>query len=173
MLPLKVNDVRSNQREFTLFIIVQISLGALTWWVASREWRVSLTETITENLGTTIIESGTQITPFLSANGVVSVVAVLGIIATGTWGRRIIGALAAVISVCALVSVLSTDFTGITRWIAVSSILTIGLIVTNMWAAVRGSRWPMLGRKYERDRADQEPTDPWKALDQGIDPTLD
>lgn len=165
--------MKPHQREFTIFIIAQIALGALTWWVASQVWRVSLTEAISEDLGTTVIESGSQIAPILSINGVVSIVAVLGIIATKTWGRRIIGVLAAAVSVIAVVSLLTADVTGIVVWIAMSVGLAAALVLTNVWAVARGSRWPILGRKYERESANQEPSDPWKALDQGIDPTLD
>lgn len=81
--------------------------------------------------------------------------------------------LAAAVSVIAVVSLLTADVTGIVVWIAMSVGLAAALVLTNVWAVARGSRWPILGRKYERESANQEPSDPWKALDQGIDPTLD
>lgn len=169
----KVPDVRSTTREFTVFIAAQIALGAASWWASSQSWRTTLTEVIAEDLGTTLIESGAIIVPFLSVNAVVSLVGVLGIIATRTWGRRVIGAVAAAISVATLVSLLSINSEGLAGWIAFSSALAVGLIVTNTWAVFRGAGWPMLGRKYERQTREQEPTDPWSALDRGIDPTLD
>lgn len=165
--------MKSDQREFAVFICAQIGLGALTWWVSSQAWRVSLTEAISEDLGTTVTESGSQIAPILSVNGVVSIVAVLGIIATKTWGRRVIGILAAIVSAITVVSLIGANSAGIGFWIAISVGLAVGLVLTNLWAVARGSNWPILGRKYERQSLDHHPTDPWKALDQGIDPTLD
>lgn len=161
------------RQEFTVFIVVQLALGAVSWWVGSQAWRTKLTEVIAEDLGTTVIESGSTIAPMVSVNAVVSIVAVLGVIATRVWGRRLIGGLAAIVSLATLVSILSANSEGILWWIGSSAALALGLILTNGWAAIRGSHWPMLGRKYERDSGEQAPTDPWKALDQGIDPTVD
>lgn len=165
--------MKRDQGEFTAFIFTQIGLGVATWWVASQAWRASLTEAISDDLGTTVIESGSQIAPILSVNGVVSIVAVLGIIATKKWGRRVIGILSATVSVIAVVVLIGSDSAGIGFWISISVGLAAGLVLTNIWAVARSSCWPVLGRKYERQSPDQNLTDPWKALDQGIDPTLD
>lgn len=160
------------RRHLAYFVVVQSSLSLILLWIGSTPWRTTLTEVITEDLGTTIVETGSDVVPLVSVNAVVSLAAVLGVIATRTWGRRVIGTLAALVALISFVSILTVQTEGLVGWLITSGALSLGLVVTNSLAAVRGARWPSLGRKYERQGI-QETTDPWSALDRGIDPTLD
>ena len=58
--------------------------------------------------------------------------------------------------------------TTIAPWICVLGGLLI--IAGGVLAVVHGAAWPAMGSRYERAPAT---LDPWSALDQGIDPTLD
>ena len=58
--------------------------------------------------------------------------------------------------------------TTISAWICVLGGLLI--IAGGVLAALHGRSWPALGTRYERGPVT---LDPWSALDQGIDPTLD
>jgi hypothetical protein len=165
------------RREYVAYLIGQLLLALGVLWLANATWQVTLTETISESLGTTIRESGTDFVPFLSISAVVSIIALLGIIATGVVGRRVIGVISALISLVAFISLFFVASEGIYGWLAIAGAFLMGLVATNLFAVVRCSRWPQLGGKYDRDsparpQADAA-RDPWKSLDSGIDPTLD
>lgn len=165
------------RREYVAYLIGQLLLALGVLWLANATWRVTLTETISQGLGTTIQESGADFVPFLSISAVVSIIALLGVVATGIIGRRVIGVVSALISLMAFISLFFVASEGIFVWLAVSGAFLIGLVATNVFAVVKCSRWPQLGGKYDRDsparpRADAA-HDPWKSLDNGIDPTLD
>ena len=160
------------RRQYIFFIVAQAALAGALLWAGSMTWRSTVVDPLTENLGILSSETGSQIIPWISVSAVISLIAVLGVVATSSWGRRVIGVCAAFAAASLGVSVLLTDYQGIIGWVALVSVLSLGLIATNALAVVRGPSWPRLGRKYERSSADSLPRDPWSALDQGIDPTL-
>jgi hypothetical protein len=165
------------RREFLLYLLAQFTISLGIFWLANASWQTTLTDTITENLGTTIRMSGTDFVPLLSISAIVSIIALLGVIATGLVGRRIIGITSTAIALAAFVSVFFVQGEGVFGWLAVAGVLLFGLIVTNTFEVVRCPAWPQLGGKYERNslaRSQEETArDPWKSLDNGIDPTLD
>lgn len=93
------------------------------------------------------------------ALGWLGVAAIPGVVATRTWGRRVIGGLVVVTSIVALVSASSLPARG----------LAVGCLVIGVIVMVVGPRWPSMGTRYERSRSN---TSAWQVLDSGGDPTL-
>jgi len=46
-------------------------------------------------------------------------------------------------------------------------------VLAALWTVIRGRRWPVMGRKYERARPGAARASAWDVLDQGDDPTID
>jgi MFS-type transporter involved in bile tolerance (Atg22 family) len=96
---------------------------------------------------------------------------VLGVLATRTWGRRILGTLGAVISLLGTYSLIVLDKNDLNSLWAVALTLSLGLVVTNALIAVTSKNWPTLSGKYSRSAPPEE--DAWALLDAGVDPTLE
>ncbi len=165
------------RREFGAYLLGQLFLALCVLWLANTTWQVTLSDTISEGLGTTTRESGVEFVPFLSISAIVSIVALLGVIATGTLGRRVIGVVSALVAMTALITVFLVQREGILGWIILAGVLLAGLIATNLFEVVKSSTWPQLSGRYDRDSGQrsqgEDVRDPWKSLDGGIDPTLD
>jgi hypothetical protein len=93
-----------------------------------------------------------------SPYGWIGLAGVAGVIATGRWGRRIIGGVV-------LIGALGAALQGPTAagWIGVALLALGGIVVI-----VGATRWPTLGSRF--DRAPKQ--DLWSQLDRGEDPTL-
>ncbi|WP_129663207.1 Trp biosynthesis-associated membrane protein [Phytoactinopolyspora endophytica] len=143
--------------------------------------------------------SGNDLAPLVSAVPLVALAAVVLVPAVRSLGRRVAGAILAVLgAVMAVVSlVVSADVPGrAERWIASTpehsgqvqqlstspawALLTAlaGLLVAvgGVLVAWRGPQWPSMGARYERpDRKRRETpvssAQTWDALDRGDDPT--
>lgn len=104
-----------------------------------------------------------------------SLAAVLGIVATRGWARRVVGALlvlAGIGSVVAALAPLSSS----------GSIPVVGAIggvlvtLGGAWTLTRGATWPAMGARYDGARPatrSPRPLSAWEAQDRGLDPTLD
>jgi len=170
-------DIR---RQFVIFIVAQAIFASVLFWSGSAVWVEDLPDPELDGLRIGVAETGAQIIPLIPVASVVALIAVLGVLATGVWGRRIIGTATAVVAFATALATASVAVNfnddsrdGIAGWVALVVVLCGGLVLTSFSAAIIGGHWPQLGRKYQRDQPGGIPIDPWKALDQGIDPTVD
>lgn len=169
------SDQRPRARvSYRTFILSQAVLSIGLLWISNTTWETALVDPLTESVGTRVTLTGTDVDPMIGLSAIVSLIALLGVIATGPWGRRLIGVAAATIAVVAVISVIRIPEAGSLRlWILVVVVGNLGLVGTNLWAVSQAGRWPVLGRQYDRTRPAEAATDPWTALDHGIDPTDD
>ncbi len=160
------------RKQYAVFIVTQLGLAAVLFWSGSATWIDERSDPELGGLVVTQAADGTQIIPLIPVSSVIAICAVLGVIATGAWGRRIIGVATAGVSSVTVVAALSSDIEGVSGWTSLVIVLSVGLVLTSVSVVVMGPHWPQLGRKYRRDDPSEPPSDPWKALDQGIDPTI-
>jgi len=138
--------------------------------------------------------TGRDLLPGAAMAGWVSLAAVAGVIATRSWGRVVVALLAALAGLAgaagalvfaAMPTMLVDDAvslalgtetyvrsTSTLSW-ALAAIAGLVVAVAAGWTAVRGRRWPSLGRKYERTPAPAVQRSAWEAQDFGQDPTDD
>lgn len=115
-------------------------------------------------LAVMLVQAACGIVCVLSSAGFVglgwlALAAIPGIVATRTWGRRIIGSALIVASVLALL---------IGGWVPVTA-AALGCLLTGVVTVVLGPTWPTMGSRYERVRSERSA---WQTLDAGEDPTL-
>lgn len=163
----------NDRRQYALFIVTQLIFAGLLFLSGSTIWIEKPPDPGLGDLTVGVAETGAQIIPLIPVVAVVALIAVLGVIATGEWGRRIIGVATACVAIANVFATMNTGIEGIGGWIFLVVALSGGIILTSLGAVVAGRRWPQLGKKYQRDQPGDLPRDPWKALDQGIDPTVE
>lgn len=95
------------------------------------------------------------------AVGLLSAASIAGLIATRAIGRRVIGVALGAVGVIALVA----------QWGQWRAALGGALVVLGAASVVWAPHWPVLGRRFEGSGSGQ-PDDPWRALDDGVDPTV-
>lgn len=95
----------------------------------------------------------------LQGLGWLTLAAIPGVVATRTWGRRIVGA---ILVIAAVLGVLNAGSLGLAA--VASGCALIGVIVIAV-----GPRWAVMGSRYERRREERSA---WQALDAGEDPTV-
>lgn len=136
---------------------------------------------------------GTAIAPAVAPLGLASLAGIVGVLATGGWARRLIGA---VVACCGAAAGISAGFS-VNRSVVLFWMLSGGGSVGGAdgirftawpWIAcaggalvaafgvltlVRAPHWPGMGRRYDAPRraASDPDTDMWRALDRGDDPT--
>ena len=139
--------------------------------------------------------TGGQLVPLGAALGWLALAGAAGLLATRTWGRRIVGtvvvlagggagasALAFALTGAALIdsAVAAQGLAGVESvarypWWILAMVGGLAVLVGGALAVLRGPAWPGLSRRYER--RPQETTGPvggvaaWDALDRGEDPT--
>lgn len=91
--------------------------------------------------------------------GWLALAAVAGVVATRTWGRRVVGVAVTVAGALAVT-------VGGLQPIALAAVTCT---LTGVLTAVFGPRWPTMGGRYERAPSTRSA---WQALDAGEDPTL-
>jgi uncharacterized membrane protein (TIGR02234 family) len=154
---------------------------------------------------------GREIQPAGSAAAVLALAGIAGLVATRSFGRSVTGVLlvgegllaaggalwfglgagnrADVVRLVSEKAGIDVDpALSITAWWLVVVVGGVLLVVAGLAAALRGSRWPVMGRRYERSpepdsSASASGTDvpaagattasAWDQLDQGVDPTLE
>lgn len=91
--------------------------------------------------------------------GWLALAAVAGVVATRTWGRRVVGA---VVAVAGVLAIIGSGLQPIT-------LAALGCVLTGVLTVILGPGWPTMGGRYERAPSDRSV---WQALDAGEDPTL-
>ena len=178
-------------------VLVLVGYGA-TWAVATVPVFTGSTEgaPVSE-----VVLTGRDLAPIGSAAGWVALAGLAGLLATRTWGRRVIGAVIALACGTAGATALAFALTGAsfieatlqarsigdvqastvstTTWWLVAMIGGLIAAVAGSLAIVRGPSWPRLSGRYERSASGggADPDAPvsgiqaWDALDRGEDPT--
>lgn len=155
----------SPAKKYLLTIAFQSILAGMLLWVGGLIWGSVESELVTQDF------AGSDLDSFIFAVWAVSLAVVLGVLATRTWGRRILGTLGAVISLLGTYSLIVLDKNDLNSLWAVALTLSLGLVVTNALIAVTSKNWPTLSGKYSRSAPPEE--DAWALLDAGVDPTLE
>jgi uncharacterized membrane protein (TIGR02234 family) len=183
-------------REYGLTLLV-MAIAALGVVVAYRStWITAAVPVFSGTTAPTTSErfSGTNLVGFGGAAGWVSLAAVGGVIATRSWGRSFVGAVAFLAGAAAGVGALTFWLTresliaaalqggeviGVedNPWWIIACVGGLAVMVTGALTLLRGRSWPALGRKYERSGQTTAPpssaTEMWDALNRGEDPTRD
>lgn len=95
------------------------------------------------------------------AVGLLSAASIAGLVATRAFGRRVIGVALGAIGVISVVA----------QWGDWRAALGGALLALGAATLVWAPRWPVLGRRFE-GASSRSPEDPWRALDDGVDPTV-
>ncbi len=194
------------RRELVVALVLLVAGGVLCVVAGSRVWGEGLVD---DGLSTTVQQvTGRDLFPLGPAVGLVALAAVIAVPATRRTGRRIVGVLlafaglATAIGAYGLALELTThvstwleptpEVTGMvseasaeSNWALLTSLGGLLVALAGVAVAVRGSRWPGMGRRYERgtlagDAPNGVAKDPsgsgagretWEALDRGEDPT--
>lgn len=116
--------------------------------------------------------TGRDLVPLGSAGGWLALAGVAGIVATSTWGRRLVGIVVMIAGGCAGVAALTFGLTrsafvdaalaartsgaatasevAASAWWIPAALAGLLTVVVGLLAAVRGPRWPGLSRRYAR-----------------------
>ena len=142
----------------------------------------------------TDVHTGTDLSPGLSALGLVGLAGVVALAATRRTGRTLVGLVLLLTGAGVVAAVLSVlddmrweelpDQPGdglldITLWPAVTGLGGVLLLSAGVLTVARGRSWPALGQRYDAPAGaaatpvPRAPTDTglWEALDRGEDPT--
>ncbi len=144
---------------------MQLILAGALLWVSGLTWGSVQGEFTSQEF------AGSDLDSFIFAVGAVSLAVVIGVLATRTWGRRILGTLGAVISGVGIYSLVMLEKSGLNGLWVVAIVLSTGLVVTNVLIALASKNWPTLSGKYSRSTPPEQDT--WALLDAGVDPTLE
>lgn len=98
-----------------------------------------------------------------------TVAALVGVIATRSWGRTLVAVLLGVAGLAGVIAAFSSESASIVG-VAGGAVLMTG----SVWTIAKGRQWPVMGARYE-STAKRRPTalSDWDAQDRGIDPTAD
>jgi len=178
---------RAKKAKRPLWIaVVGLLLGAVALWGSSQ--LVWFAEFRDGGVRGTVLytEIGSQRATALIPLALLALAGTAGLIATGGWPRRVLGAVLAVAGVAAVwIGVVGGAFTGFADGLPVAQMVGArglailgGILVTaGGLAAIKGAgRMPRLGAKYSapgtKKRAAKDPeTELWEALSEGEDPT--
>ncbi len=155
----------SPARKYLLTIAMQLILAGVMLWVSGLTWGSVQGELTSQEF------AGSELDSFIFAAGAVSLAVVIGVLATRTWGRRILGILGAAISAAGIYSLVALEKSGLNALWVVAVVLSAGLVVTNVLIALASKNWPTLSGKYSRSTPPEQDT--WALLDAGVDPTLE
>lgn len=112
-------------------------------------------------LGLLALVALTSVMTNAMAVGLLSAASIAGLIATRSVGRRVIAVALGAIGVMSLVA----------QWGDWRASLGGALVALGAATLVWAPTWPVLGRRFEGASA-RRLEDPWRALDEGVDPTL-
>lgn len=165
--------------------VVGLLLGAAALWGSSQ--LVWFAEFRDGGVRGTVLytETGSQRAVALIPLALLALAGTAGLIATGGWPRRVLGAVLAVAGVAAAwIGVAAGSFAGFADGLPVAQMLSArglailgGILVTaGGLAAIKGAgRMPRLGAKYSAPASKRTAKDPetelWEALSDGEDPT--
>lgn len=148
-----------------LTILLQSILAVVLLWVGGLTWGTIQTDLISQNL------VGSELDSFIFAVWAVSLAVVIGVLATRTWGRRVLGTLGALVAAAGVYSLIILDKDGLNPLWVFAIALSLGLVITNLLIVFSSKNWPTLSGRYSRSAPHEQ--DAWTLLDSGIDPTLE
>jgi hypothetical protein len=187
---------RTRGREYGLVLLAMATASVGIVVAYGSTWIVAAVPVFSGTTAPTTSEqfSGTNLVGFGGAAGWVCLAAVGGVIATRSWGRTFVGAIAFLAGAAAGVGAFTfwlsrgplveaaleggeaISVTGNVWWI-VACLGGLTVMITGVLTVLRGRRWPALGRRYERatpsDVTPSSATEMWDAMNRGEDPTRD
>jgi hypothetical protein len=155
----------SRGRKYLLTILLQSILAGALLWIGGLSWGTVQSELVSQDL------VGSELDSFIFAVWAVTLAVVIGVLATRTWGRRILGTLGAVVAAAGVYSLIILDKDGLNPLWVFALVLSLGLVLTNLLIVFSSKNWPTLSGKYSRSAPPEQ--DAWTLLDAGIDPTLE
>lgn len=155
----------SPAKKYLLTIALQSILAGALLWVGGLVWGSVQSELVSQDL------VGSEIDSLIFAVWAVSLAVVIGVLATRTWGRRILGSMGAVVSGAGIYSLVILDKEALNQWWLIAIALCVGLLMTNLVIVFASKNWPTLSGKYSRSAPQEQ--DPWAMLDAGVDPTVE
>lgn len=188
------------RREYGLAMLALAAGAALLLAAAGRQWVTGQVTAPGPVAPVPVEVTGNDLTGALSGLGWAGLAGIAGLYATRGRVRRAVGLLIAVGGAAALASLweatrpdslmaaIDQDTVDTARVAAPPDLALLGpvtagagavlLVVIGLLAAVRAPAWPGMGTRYDRDSAPratraETPSDLWRSLDAGDDPTLD
>ncbi len=191
------------RREYGLAMLVLVAGAALLLAAGGRQWVTGQLTAPGPVEPVPVTLTGTDLTGALSGLGWAGLAGIAGLYATRGWARRVVGLLVAAGGAAALDAVWgatrpdallramvenTTDVAGTAEVAADPHLSALGpalavagallLVGVGLLATVRAPAWPGMGTRYDRDAAPranraETPSDLWRSLDAGDDPTLD
>ncbi len=152
-------------RKYLFTIALQSILAGSLLWVGGLIWGTIQSELVSQDL------VGSDLDSFIFAVWAVSLAVVIGVLATRTWGRRILGTLGAVVAAAGVYSIIILDKDGLNALWVFAIALSLGLVITNLFIVFSSKNWPTLSGRYSRSAPHEQ--DAWTLLDSGVDPTLE
>ena len=181
---------RGDRRELLIAVLACLAGAGLALFAATRTWVVEVVARPAPLPAQRTPRTGDSLLPWLSALGIVALVASGALLATRDAGRRVVGVLlgvaglgVAVGGVYGLVTVPAVT----AGWPLLCAVGGLAAGAAGIFAVIRGGRWQSMGARYERTRrpAGTAPatatdtakagseTELWNALDRGEDPTAE
>lgn len=197
------SSTKRARREFGLTALATAAAAGMLLASGGQVWVHALLEAPGPVQAVPVEATGSDLTGVPSGIAWAGLAAIAGLYAARGWARRAIGAAVAAGGVLALVSVWTstrtqaladavathaTDVAGTAQLVGEPDTQAAGplvaaagaalLAVAGIVATVRAPAWPGMGNRYDRvavPRPSQAttPSDLWKSLDAGDDPTLD
>lgn len=155
----------SAAKKYLLTIALQSILAVVLIWVGGLIWGTVQGELVSQDL------VGSDLDSMIFAVWAVSLAVVLGVLATRTWGRRLLGTVGAVVAVAGIYSLTILDKDGLNSLWIIAIVLSSGLVITNLIIVFSSKNWPTLSGKYSRSAPPEQ--NAWALLDAGVDPTLE
>jgi len=152
-------------RKYLITIALQSILAGALLWVAGLIWGSIQSELVSQDL------VGSDLDSFVFAVWAVSLAVVIGVLATRTWGRRILGTMGALVAGAGVYSLIILDKDGLNALWIFALVLSLGLVITNLLIVFGSKNWPTLSGRYSRSAPHEQ--DVWSLLDAGVDPTLE
>jgi len=184
----------SGRRLYVPVVLGLLAVGGLTWLALGRTW--AGTRLAPAGLPPdTVVVTGRDVAPLAAALAVVVVTAALAVLATRGRGRLVVGLFVVLVGlggavVCLVASAdVEAPLSAAAEQSPAFTGQDLGAISTSPWSWVaaggfllaaglgavtarHGRSWPAMSGRYEAPSRSRVDDDPWKALDEGRDPTL-
>ena len=197
------SDRARNSREYGITTLAMVAGAALLLAAAGRHWVTGELEVPGPVAPSPIELTGADLTGTPTGVGWAGLAAIAGLYAARGRLRRVVALLTAAGGALVLTSVWNATRPGAladtvaspaaaaggTAEVATAPELgalgpamaaagAVALLLSGLFAAVRAPAWPGMGTRYDRDAAPRQrqaetPSDLWRSLDAGDDPTLD
>lgn len=166
----------SSRRAYALVLASMAVGGLLSVLAYSMTWATMQVALLPgeDALARTVEQTGRDLAPAGAVAAWVACAAVLGVVATRSWGRVLVGiaaAAAGLVAAGAGTGFALTGEPGASAWWVLAVIGGLLATVAGFVTILNGRSWPSMGARYERGPA-RRPSD-WDAQDEGRDPTDD